>query len=308
MGMGSGITGAFTPSSKPLAHNFRPFRHYAPFHRSAFSQQAAPAPPEAKRLTVKAARSRRGQIRGVRGPAARGGPGGKGRQATRLGSGSAAPRAHLHELVLVEAQRVRPPGQFHPTFLHPAGRRLSPLTAGEGKKEDPVRTNLAAAARASCPDKKRHFGQHGSGRTAANQQGLRGPASAARPPPAPPRGAWGSPLPPRCRSCCLHAAEDALQLRQAGLGSLAPSEVGLRMKSTGWRSPGLPLQPPFPLGKIYLQHSSRISSLILPQGLAQIQVGGRKNLGSSLFLREHLWVTLVFTLLKEHLITQLVIT
>ena len=211
----------------------------------------------------------------MRGPAAGGGPRGKGRQTTHLGSGSTAPRAHLRELILVKAQRVRPLGQVHPTFLHPAGRCLSAPTAGEGKKEEPVRTNLSAAARASCPDKKHHFGQHGSSRTAANQQGLRGPASARR-----------------SHRAVGHAASVrrrvALQLRQAGLSSLAPSEVGLRMKSTGWRSLGLPLRPPFPLGKIYPQHSSRISSLILPQGLAQIQVGGRNNLGSTLFLREHL--------------------
>ena len=213
MGMGSGITGAFTPSSKPLAHNFRPFRHYAPFHRSAFSQQAAPAPPEAKRLTVKAARSRRGQIRGVRGPAARGGPGGKGRQATRLGSGSAAPRAHLHELVLVEAQRVRPPGQFHPTFLHPAGRRLSPLTAGEGKKEDPVRIDRAAAARASCPGREQPL--RPTWQRPHRGQSARAPPHGLRPPP--PRGAWGSPLPPRCRSCCLCAAEGGTAAQASGV-------------------------------------------------------------------------------------------
>ena len=145
--------------------------------------------------------------------------------------------------------------------------------------EDPVRTNLAAAARASCPDKKRHFGQHGSGRTAANQRGLRRTASARRRQEG--RGDR------RCHRAVGHAASvrrrAALQLRQAGLSSLAPSEVGLRMKSTGWRSLGLPLQPSFPRGKIYLQHSSRVSSLILLQGLAQIQVGGRNNLGSSLF-------------------------
>ena len=167
-----------------------------------------------------------------------------------------------------------------------------------------MRTNLTAAARASCPGRERHFGQHGTGRTAANQRGLRGPASARRRQ----KGCGESPLPQRCRSCCLHAAEGGTAAQASWVGSLAPSEVGLRMKSTGWRSLGLPLQPPFPLGKIYLQHSSRVSSLMLPQGLAQIQVGGWNNLGSSLFLREHLWVTLVITLLKEHLITQLVIT
>ena len=95
----------------------------------------------------------------------------------------------------------------------------------------------------------------------------------------------------RCHRAVGYAApvrrRAALQLRQAGLGSLAPREVGLRLKSAGWRSLGLPPQPQFPLGKVYLQHSSRISSLILLQGLAQIQVGGRKNFGSSL-LREHL--------------------
>ena len=284
MGMSSGITGAFTPSSKPLAHNFRPFRHYAPFHRSAFSQQAAPAPPEAKRLTVKAARSRRGQIRGVRGPAARGCPGGKGRQATRLGSGRAAPGAHLHELVLVEAQLVRPPGQVHPTFLHPAGRHLSAPTAGEGKKEDPVRTDRAAAARASWPGREQPL--RPTWQRPHRGQSARAPPHGLRPRRQEGRGDR------RCHRAVGHAASvrrrAALRLRQAGLGSLAPSEVGLRMKSTGWRSLGLPLQPLFPLGKIYLQPSSRVSSVILPQGLAQIQVGGRNNLGLLLFLREHL--------------------
>lgn len=151
-------------------------------------------------------------------------------------------------------------GQAHPTFLHPTGRRLSAPTPGEGKKEDPVRTapvlqpqpqpQPVAAAR------ERHFRQHGSGRAGANQ---RGPAGRA-PPAAAKRGRGHR----RCRRAAGHAASvrrrAALQLRQAGLGSLAPSQVGLRLKGTGWRSLGLPLQPPFLTGKNVPWHSSRIFS------------------------------------------------
>jgi len=177
--------------------------------------------------------------------------------------GERSPGAHLHELVLVEAQRVWPLGQVHPTFLHPAGRRLSAPTPGEGKKEDPVRTDRAAAATATATATFRGTESATSANMAAaagaNRRGLRGPASDRRRQEG--RGDR------RCHRAAGHAASirrrAALQLRQAGLGSLAPIEVGLRLKTTGWRSLGLPLQPPFPLGKICLQHSSKIFSLIL---------------------------------------------
>lgn len=173
--------------------------------------------------------------------------------------GERSPGAHLHELVLVEAQRVWPLGQVHPTCLHPAGRRLSAPTPGEGKKEDPVRTDRAAGATATFRGTESATSANMAAAAGANQRGLRGPASARRRQEG--RGDR------RCHRAAGHAASirrrAALQLRQAGLGSLAPSEVGLRLNSTGWRSRGLPLQPPFPLGKICLQHSSKIFSLIL---------------------------------------------
>ena len=268
------ITGAFTPSSKPLAHNFRPFPHYAPFHISAFSQQASPAPPEAKRVPPGAdpVRARPSSCRRPRRERKTGHP-------PRLGSAAPPPRPG-RTFMNSSLSKHSVSGRLAGSSYFSPSRHLSAPTAGEGKKEDPVRTNLAAAARASCPGRERHFDQHGSGRTEANQRGLRRTASARRRQ----EGRGGN---RRCHRAVGHAASvrrrAALQLRQAGLSSLAPSEVGLRMKSTGWRGLGLPLQPSFPLGKIYLQHSSRISSLILLQGLAQIQVGDRNNLGSSLF-------------------------
>ena len=129
------MTGAFTPSSEPLAHNFRPFRHHAPFHTSAFSQQAAPAPPEAKRLTTKAARSRRGQIPGVRGPAAGGGPGGKGRQAARLGSGSTVPGRTFMNSSLSKQSVSGPLGRFILLFSIPpdAASQRQPQARGRWK-------------------------------------------------------------------------------------------------------------------------------------------------------------------------------
>ena len=144
------ITGAFTPSSKPLAHNFRTYHHYAQFHRSTFSQQAALA-----HLRPKDSLQRQ---RGPAGPAdpERARPRTQQEQPKESPEGKAdrppasAPGAHLHELVLVKEQRVWSLGQVHPTFLHPALRHLSVPTPGDGKKEDPVRTGQTAAAPATA--------------------------------------------------------------------------------------------------------------------------------------------------------------
>ena len=219
----------------------------------------------------------------MRGPAARGGPRGKGRQATRLGFESTAPRAHLHELVLVEAKRVGRLGRFILLFSIPPDTTSQRQPRARGRKK-----TLCVPTRQPQPEPVAPAESATSANMAAAAPRPISEGSAGRLPPAAAKRDVGK---RRCHRAVGHAASmrrrAALQLRQAGLGSLARSEVGLRMKSTGWRSLGLPLQPPFLLGKIYLQHSSRNSSLILPQGLAQIQVGGRKNFGSSL-LREPL--------------------
>lgn len=146
--------------------------------------QAAPTKPEAKRLTAKcsevpaegpsgenaAQEARRSPSRGPGGQRRAGHP--------RPGSGERSPGAHLHKLVLVEAERVWPLGQVHPTFLHPAGRRLSAPRLERGGKVGGCSPWRCGRSHGQFPRHRTHrFRQHGSARTAANERGRRGLAS-----------------------------------------------------------------------------------------------------------------------------------
>lgn len=150
--------------------------------------QAAPTKPEVKRLTAKCSEvpaegpSRAGTAQEARRRSRRRDPGGQRRAGhPRPASGERSPGAHLHELVLVEAERVRPLGQVHPTFLHPAGRRLSAPRLEQGGKAGGGAPRRCCRSHCQFPRHRRHrFRQHGSARAAANERGRRGPASACR--------------------------------------------------------------------------------------------------------------------------------
>lgn len=162
----------------------RPFHPISPISQTGFLQ-APPATPEAERLA---------HCPGQRGPRPRGAGrspgGGPGRRAEEGGPAPAPGRSapHLHELVLVEAERVRPRGQAHPASLHRAGRRLSAPRSERGREAGGGAHGRGGGccSHDQFPRSGRHrFRQHGSAR--CRSQSARTPAGP--PPPAPPRGA-----------------------------------------------------------------------------------------------------------------------
>lgn len=166
------------------------------------------------------------------------GPGGQRRaDLPRPGSGERSPGAHLHEFVLVEAERVRPLGQVHPTFLHPAGRRLSAPRHQRGKEAGGCVHGRGGHSYGQLPPHRRHrFRQHGSARAAANERGRRGPASACR-------------RQEGCADRCLRASPAGRAAPVRRRAALQPRARSCWAAQLGPR--GSHPVPPFPLGKIY---------------------------------------------------------